>query len=405
MVNTILPEEDKLIKLAIFCANMKKAKELRFYFTNVSYEVQEWRKFPKNLTIALPRNSRGYRGSYIIIANNYDEESIYIGKVYNVRQITTFDQAISIREITKIKLDLEKLLNTNGNFARDISITDYPVLLDKNISYYIMDEILTSNKGTICDSYFSFERIISNGENPLFTEFVDSFILALNIFGFDNKHMPVVNEKQILNYNLNTIFPNIRKSINGDYFFEYLDERLTIKAIHSLPISECFGIDLIYYFNDEGRAIFIRYECLDNSKNKLTDTSIDYVCKHIPIAKSIPDIAECYNFKVTSQQELRICKCPIYIKLCSRQIKDHRYIPSGVYYPICVWNYLYKNNKYMSFDSYPKISHNQFLELIGSRLIGSNLIQYEQIENYLSRNNEDKRLKLIFIQSKIYDKY
>lgn len=383
-----------------------KVKELRFYFINIIYEVRGGLEFPTNLTIALPRDHWASIGSYIIIVNNYDGEEVYLGKIYNVRRVTTFDSSISIREIIKIELNWENIIRgTQGELARKIISSEYPVLLKTSTSNKIKNAIIKYNKETIRESYFNFKRIVSEKDNPLLTQFVDAFILALSIFGVSSKHMPVVHEEQILNYDLSAIFKEALSyapicRINDDeYIFNFYNKSLIIKAFHSRQISDCIGIDLIYNFEKEGRTIFIRYECLGSLKNKSLEVDDIYVSEIIQISNAISDIAECYNFKATDLDELRVCKCPIYIKLCSRQIKDYKYAPSGFYYPICVWSRLCQNKAEISFDDNPKLSKHQFLELVQLKLIGSSLNQSKQLMDYLIKNTSDQRLKLIFIET------
>jgi hypothetical protein len=88
----------------------KRSKDLMFYFVTVEYDPIPESGFPTTLTIALPKDHYTYTMSYIIVVNTFDcDNSVYLGKIYNIRRVTTFESAISIRELIKIDLDWEEL--------------------------------------------------------------------------------------------------------------------------------------------------------------------------------------------------------------------------------------------------------------------------------------------------------
>jgi len=381
----------------------KRSKDLTFYFTNVVYDPIPGSEFPTNLTIMLPRGNEAYAMSYILMVNTYDVDfSIYLGKIYNIRRVTTFELAISIRELIKIDLDWNKLIKeTQGELAETILDADYPIQLSRKSSQKIKKSILEENSETLNEFYFNFNRLISNSNNPLFPQFIDAFIFAFNLFGIDAKSMNVISEEQIIDFDLEKIFRNlsIGRTIDGFYFFErdYSQRFLTVKAIHNRPISECSGIELVYNIEAEQRSIFVRYEYADDSTNKLF---IDYKTRDYPLIEFFPDIKECSNFKASRREEMRICNCSTYIKLCSREIKYYRYQPYGFYYPVCIWsNFCADNSKEISYNDEPKISNHLFIELIKSKLIGSDLIQSERINNYMQKNGDISRLRLIFTET------
>ena len=226
--------------------------------------------------------------------------------------------------------------------------------------------------------------------------------MAFNLFGFDPKDIPPLTEEQILDFDIDTMFPDkVSRTPNGIHFFYNNGKILYLHKVHNTLIERCLGVDLIYNFIDEHRMIFIQYKCTDENKKFYISSDSHFRDIQMDKMKSIPEVNECYNFKAESREDLRICKCPVFIKLCHREIKEQRTAPYGFYYSICIWNYIYYAAKtFITLDDTPRLSNEQFLKLVKDGLIGSTSTQSKIIESYLIEKAEDKRLKLIFTEIK-----
>jgi hypothetical protein len=147
---------------------------------------------------------------------------------------------------------------------------------------------------------------------------------------------------------------------------------------------------------DEKRVIFIQYKCVSEN-NKFYKKRDRHFAKQMEKMRSIPNINKCDNFEAKSRMDLRICNCPVFVKLCSRYILDGKISPYGVYFPICIWDRIYSESAhFITLDDRPRISDDQFKALAKEQLIGSTQEQSEEINRYLILQTKDQRLKLIF---------
>jgi hypothetical protein len=181
------------------------------------------------------------------------------------------------------------------------------------------------------------------------------------------------------------------------HFFTHNNKELYIHKVHRTPIEKCLGVDLIYNFLNEQRLLFIQYKCLTNEK-KFYKSSDRHFPDELKRMKEIPGVNDCKNFQANKREDLRICGCPVFIKLCAREIKGRRKTPYSFYYPICIWDYIYSidKNKFITLEDEPKITNEHFNDLAKSGLLGSLPNQSKIISDHLIDGSKDERLKLIF---------
>ena len=212
-----------------------------------------------------------------------------------------------------------------------------------------------------------------------------------------------MTEEQILDFDLDNIFPEpLGQTPDGKRIFIDNGKLLYIQKVHRTAIEKCLGVDLIYNFIDEHRLLFIQYKCLTD-ENKFYKSSDKHFPEELKRMKSIPGISDCNNFTVKRKENLRLCGCPVFIKLSAREIKGRRKTPYSFYYPICIWDFIYssKYKKYITLDDQPRISNEHFIDLVKAGLLGSLPNQSKDINYYLIENSKDDRLKLIFGECKV----
>ena len=110
---------------------------------------------------------------------------------------------------------------------------------------------------------------------------------------------------------------------------------------------------------------------------------------------SIPGLGGCYNVGC-GEGEFRLCRCPVFIKLCKREVCQTHLTPIGVYYPVCAWRLLVQRHTGLSVADRPHLNNQQFQELVREGLIGSTPGQSSEIEAHLITTSGDGRLKLVF---------
>lgn len=342
-----------------------------------------------------------------LLMRHGDDHSAYIGKIYDKRRVTTFDNSFSVREVIKLHgPDLERLIvDTQGTRrAKSILASRYPVRLQN--AEQVKIAILENNHGMIGNNYFDFDRLVGGRYSDVIPQFTDAFGMSLSIFGLDPRDIPPLREEQILDFEIEGMFPNqLGRTPDGKRYFEHAGKRLYIQKVHNTTIERCLGVDVIYNFVDEERAVFIQYKCFNDGKKqdgkKYYRSKDHHFPKELERMRSIPGVRSCHNFGADNRSDLRICGCPVFVKLCSREIKGKRVMPYGFYYPICIWDHIYstpKNNS-ITFDDKPRITNDQFKELVESGLLGSVPQQTRAISTHLVNESGDERLKLIFTES------
>jgi hypothetical protein len=384
--------------------------KMNFYFFKMRYQFKDIESnrnqvddsgIPRYFTLALSKDVKITKLSFIIFRMP-EAKDIFIGKVYNKRRVTTFQNSITIRDIINLgKIDLDELIIRihHQPKAKRILEASEPLKLNPERSDEIYQALLRTN--LVTESYFKFDLLEGN-HSDLIPQTIDAVNSGLSIFGVDTTDIPPLTEEQILDFDFNNFFSeSLGQTLDGKLFFRHNNKILYMQKVHRTPIERCLGVDLIYNFIDEQRLVFIQYKCLTNEK-KFYKSSDSHFPDELLRMKSIPGISECKNFNVDKRENLRLCGCPVYIKLNAREIKGRRKIPYGFYYPICIWDSLYsrQNKKYITLDDQPRITNEQFVELVKAGLLGSLPNQSKVIDSYLIKKSNDSRLKLIFEESK-----
>lgn len=385
--------------------NSAKGKPLRFYSYSTyqaqrAYESQG--ELVARFTFALPEDVHIKKQSFLIMWGP-SHGDVFIGKVYERRKITTFDNSFSVREVRKIKLDLGRWIgDIHSESTRGALASAQPVELPKEWSEEIRDAILAANVGELDEHYFDFDHLVGGQYSDVIPQVIDSFNVAFSIFGFDPRDIPPLREEQILDFDIDTSFPGkVFRLPDGRHYFDFQGKRLYLHKVHNTPIETCLGVDLIYNFVDERRMVFVQYKCPNDEEGKKYYKSRDrHFVDELTRMKAIPGVGSCNNF-AGNRESLRLCGCPVYVKLCAREIKGKRLAPYGFYYPVCVWDCIYHvNETYITLDDQPRISNDQFLDLVRSGLLGSTSVQSDAISTHLVTEANDERLKLVFTESR-----
>jgi hypothetical protein len=273
-----------------------------------------------------------------------------------------------------------------------LSVPDEQAQLVKNV-------ILKSNPGTIDESYFVFEQ--GGASTELVVEGMDAFYTAFKMFGIPSHEIPNLQEQQILDFDIGTLFADARKqgiTADGKHFFEHAGRRLYLHKVDRTPIERCLGVDLIYNYIDQQRLVFVQYKC-QRANGKYYHASDASHNSELGRMEAIPGLATCANLTASDAEGVRLCRCPVFVKLCKREVPDAHAFPVGVYYPLCVWKWLLPRNSGLSVRNEPQFNNAQFRELVKTGLIGSTPQQSLDIQNHLIEKANDDRLKLIFAET------
>ena len=350
------------------------------------------------ITFTVPKVTKATRYNFILIYYPYIPK-FHIGKIYNTRNITTVDIGLTVNEIVEINLDVVEIQdNVKRGFIREIQEKTF-IKFNDSQGRKLKNLILQLNMDKITLDYFTFRNLNNPYAPEIFPQMVDSLNSALRIFRTGTREFHNLTEDQIMTWDLKTMFKDkIHETPDGLHFFRQGERNLYVHKVHSTIIESCLGVDMIYNYYDEKRLIFIQYKCL-NYENSLFYKSMDKKHKkQIERMKKISGISDCYNYLIRYNENLRICKCPVYIKLCSRNIDINKTKPYGVYFPICIWEFFYQDTEKVSITlrDEPRISNSQFVELANKRLIGTIPLQSQEVADLLHKNAKDDTLTLIF---------
>jgi hypothetical protein len=384
---------------------------LRFYYYNAAFESVAHQHFdpldddsppvlPERFTFALPAAVELIRRSYLLF-RNFDG-NLYLGKVYDKRRLTTFENVYTIRQALRLFVTPETLLAPFfGNKLDSVLKSTVPMKLPERFGPQMRDALITAAPSRLQDDYFKFDWLVGGQYSDLVPQAIDSFSVAFSLFGLDPRDIPPLTEEQILDFDVERMFSNqINRLPDGRHFFQHQGKVLYLHKVHNTRIERCIGVDLIYNFLEERRLVFVQYKCLNDETGKKFYKSND---KHFPTElakmKEIPGVNICPNFMTRERSELRICRCPVYVKLCRREIQGKRMAPYGFYYSICAWDHIYTEDAAsVTLDDQPHITNEQFLELTKSGLFGSTPNQSDEISKHLVDQAQDERLKLVFTE-------
>lgn len=275
------------------------------------------------------------------------------------------------------------------------------VSVPEDKSEVVKNVIVKSNPGVIDESYFSFnERSL---DTEIVVEATDAIHTGFRLFGFPKHTIPELREPQILDFDIATIFDdavNTGVSPDGKHFFEHGGRRLYLHKVHETTIEECLGVDLIYNYLDQRRLVFVQYKC-QKRKGKYYPTSDRNHDPEVQRMAAMPGMSDCPNLAANEQDYIRLCRCPVFVKLCKREIASAHAVPVGVYYPLCVWRWQTGRVAGISVKDEPHINSLQFQELVKTGLIGSTAQQSVEIERHLIAEAKDSRLKLVFEEERL----
>jgi hypothetical protein len=260
----------------------------------------------------------------------------------------------------------------------------------------VKNAILRGNQGNVDESYFQFES--NEWPSEVLVQANDALHAGLRIFGLKIPIHGPLREEQILDFDFESLFPKEDQkgtTPDGKRFFDHDGKRLYLHKVHRTPIEECLGVDLIYNFLMERRLVFIQYKCHGDDRKYYpsSDGSHDVELQRMEMIPGLPD---CYNLSNDTVSEIRLCRCPVFVKLCKRELSESHMIPVGVYFSLCTWKSLLKNHRGLSVKDEPHVNNQQFQELVKNGLIGSTPSQSREIERHLVREADDHRLKLVF---------
>ncbi len=149
---------------------------------------------------------------------------------------------------------------------------------------------------------------------------------------------------------------------------------------------------------EERRAVFVQYKCArdDGRFYHRSDTNF---ASELDRMKLIPGIAPCVNLQENSIAALRLCRCPVFVKVCRKtNSRSGQKVADSVYFPVCVVEHLCRRPKPASITlrDRPHFTNEQFQELVRGGFVGSTPTQSDAINDHLVRMSDDARLKLIF---------
>lgn len=332
-------------------------------------------------------------------------------KVRRVTKPADLGMRLHVSEAVSIRLATHGILNTihpdmlkEGISGRDqamgILVMRELEAIPEEKSEVVKNVIIKSNPGVIDGSYFVFDERSLDAE--IVVEATDALHTGFRLF-FPKHLIPELREPQILDFDIASIFAeavNTGVSPDGKHFFEHGGRRLYLHKVHETSIEECLGVDLIYNYLDQRRLVFVQYKC-QKRKGKYYPGSDRNHDPEVQRMAAIPGMPECPNLAADEQHGIRLCRCPVFVKLCKREIGSAHAVPVGVYYPLCVWRWQTKRSAGISVKHEPHINSAQLQELIKTGLIGSTAQQSVEIERHLIAEARDSRLKLIFEEEQI----
>lgn len=335
--------------------------------------------------------------SFIVLRNDSDGHT-YLGKILYKLKGMTFGRILSVRQVIRIDLDWDRALaECFPPHSEGILERGDPAEVPAENTGRLVKGILDSNPD-LTPGYFTIDAPRGEPVIEIVPQIVDSFSVAFRLFGLDPRDVPPLTEEQVMDFEIDTMFgPKVGRTPDGKHFFDLDGKVLYVHKVHNTSIERCLGVDLIYNFVEQRRILFIQYKCLSKGDRKFYKSGDPHLRTEMARMKAIPGVDRCHNFGEVDREALRICRCPVYVKLCSRRPQSMRAAPSGFYYPLCIWEHLYRStDSYLTLKDGPRLSNDQFADLVGAGLLGSTPAQASDIEAHLIDGSGDERLKLIF---------
>jgi len=375
---------------------------MKIYYYKRKFELPYYLSgggLPDRFTFATHQTKLPPQGSLLII-EDLNENKFYLARIKSKGKITTFEHRISCVDAVGIKFLLSEVLELlNLKKGRFTDTGNILLVVEKNPKFNKLKEYLEQKNGNL-DKYFKekkqqFNKIFFGTE----IQAIDAFATAFDIFGLAQRDYTNLTEEQIMDWEIEQMSPFLSSTPDGKHFIEANNKRLYIQKVHNTPIEKCLGVDLIYNFVDEQRVIFIQYKCFNYEDKKYYRSKDSNFEQELKKMVSFKFVKSCQNFSLNNLKSLRICDCPFFIKLCSRDIPKNREKPYGFYYTVCVWDRLNSQGKaYIDYDDEPKISNKLFKGLVNSGLIGTIKEESKLINEKLIKEFNNERLTLIFTE-------
>lgn len=382
---------------------------MKIYFYRRSFDLPNYlfgEPFPERFTFATNQEKLPPSGSFLIFEalDKFNGSKFYVTKIKTKSKITTFDFRISCVDVKEIAFTLSEVVRLLNLKERRLLKRDVISLIaDKAQKTKALIAYLKEKNASLSE-YFKKKEIIT-GKISIETgvQTIDAFATALDIFGLNRHSYTNLTEEQIMDWEIEKLSPFLESTPDGKHYLVFGDRRLYIQKVHNTPIERCLGVDLIYHFINEHRILFIQYKCFNHDNKKYYVSKDSHSKAEISKMKDFEFIKDCRNLSVTDLSKLRICDCPIFVKLCSREISGKREEPYGFYYAICVWDRFTKQSKaFIDYDDVPKISNDLFNSLAHTGLIGTTVEEAKVVSEKLAKSSNN-RLMLIFSEEKIKD--
>lgn len=339
-----------------------------------------------------------------------DREAL-ICKIRTVTRPTDIGMAVRVYDKRRIRISVSGILNSiapgkpanlsGKDLAENVRGISALFLIPDDKATLVRNAILKNNSESIDESYF--ELSAAQADSEVWVEATDGFQTAFRIFGFRVPIISPFREPKLIDLDIQNLFPKDSFRLmtpDGRYFFEHQGKRLYLHNVDKHPIEQYLGVDLIYNFLDERRAIFIQYKC-QRSKGKYYPSSDGSHEDEVRRMEQIPGLSGCYNLENRKLVEARLCRCPVFIKLCAREIPEGHSVPTSAYFSLCVWKQLVTDHRGLSVKNQPHFNRDQFQDLVRCGLIGSTPDQTLQIEQHLITTANDPRLRLVFEEEAI----
>lgn len=368
--------------------------------------------FSSSFSFTLEHHSQVHLPACLIWVFPDTQSTVLLCKIRRTRKPADIGMVIYVNDAVKIRLSARGILKSS--METDVS----KILTGKDVEDFLLtfrslesipddkaelveNAILRNNPGTVDESYFRFYD--SRPETDVRFQADDAFHTALRIFGMKPENIPPLREHQILDFDVASIFADALKlgtTPDGKHFFEYHKRRLYLHKVDRTPIERCLGVDLIYNFLQEKRLVFVQYKCQkpEGKYHPSSDSSHD---SEIQRMGAIPGLGTCPNLAVPDERSARLCHCPVFIKLCKRELSESHAVPVGVYYPLCIWQSIVGHHPGVSIRNEPHLNNQHFQELVRNGLIGSTPSQSQDIEEHLIQGANDDRLKLVFEEAQV----
>jgi hypothetical protein len=350
--------------------------------------------------------------AFLLITMLKKPSNCLLCKVVRVRN-AKIGATVYALDCRNVNIDLKGVFGTIGmNHLENRELRSIPHAKRQNIK----NAILKSSKGVVDHDYFDFPE--DKVRSEVLLQANDAIRTGMRIGGIPDNFQEIGKEDlikffssetyhdlmecQVLDFDWNNLFPGserVAQTPDGKIFYRSGGRLLYLHKVHTTPIERALGVDLIYNYVDQGRLVFVQYKCHKSGKPKYYPSSDSQHDSELERMLEIPGVEDCQNNKM-DLEELRLCRCPVFVKLCDREIRKGAQIPDSSYYAACIWSQLVDCHPGISRTTRPHLTNEQFQVLVHSGLIGSTRLQSEHIQQHLAGLANRHRVKLIFEEVK-----